>query len=318
VNAGEKGKAFVPLNIGHWTRCQTVDRVFDAMTVARVTLGDLTKIGGEDLKSTNRRLAEKARHVEKTWPLMAEGGVVYADLEQAAGPTPEKSSRGPRSEGVFSEAIDNKDFLDHGPPKSDIARRGAGAILADPPLAFRTWSHKGEGRSPQHHYACQAFEQLAAMPINNSAAQHCFLFLWVPLRSVFLVEPLMQAWGFTFSGAAFAWVKQNRRGVGWFMGGGYGTRHNIEVCWLGRRGSPQRKSKAVRELIIAPVRQHSRKPDEVYSRIETFCAGPYAELFARQQWPGRTCIGDEFEKFSASALPPPSRPRELSDRRQRS
>jgi N6-adenosine-specific RNA methylase IME4 len=173
----------------------------------------------------------------------------------------------------------------------------AGAILVDPPLAFATWSHKGEGRSPQHHYACLSLEQLAAIPVADAAAPDCFLFLWIPLRSVFLIQPLMRAWGFAFSGAAFCWVKKNPSGVGWFMGGGYGTRHNVEICWLGRRGKPRRKSAGVRELTIAPVRQHSRKPDEVYRRIESFCDGPYLELFARQQWPGWTCVGNEVGKF---------------------
>jgi N6-adenosine-specific RNA methylase IME4 len=41
------------------------------------------------------------------------------------------------------------------------------------------------------------------MPVADIAAEHCFLFLWVPLRSVFHVKPLMQAWGFKFSGSAF-------------------------------------------------------------------------------------------------------------------
>jgi N6-adenosine-specific RNA methylase IME4 len=137
-----------------------------------------------------------------------------------------------------------------------------GAILADPPIPFDAWSRKGEGRSPQHHYKCSAFEELAAIPIASVAAlPDCFLFLWIPLRSVFLVEPLMEAWGFTFSGSGFVWVKQNRSGNGWFMGGGYSTRKNAEICWLGRRGKPRRKSAGVRELIIAPVREHSRKPD---------------------------------------------------------
>jgi N6-adenosine-specific RNA methylase IME4 len=117
----------------------------------------------------------------------------------------------------------------------------AGAILADPPLAFHTRSPKGEGRAPQHHYRCMQFEELAELPIASIAAADCFSFSWVPLRSVFLVEPLMQAWGFSFSGAAFAWAKQNKNS-GWFMGTGYGTRHNVEICWLGRRGSPGRKS----------------------------------------------------------------------------
>jgi N6-adenosine-specific RNA methylase IME4 len=183
----------------------------------------------------------------------------------------------------------------------------AGAILADPGVAFRTYSAKGEGRSPQKHYRCTPFEQLAALPIAAIAANDCFLFLWVPLRSVFLVEPLMQAWGFKFSGSAFAWAKLNKSGVGWFMGNGYGTRHNVEICWLGRRGKPRRKSKAERELVVAPLREHSRKPDEVYGRIEAMCGGPYVELFARQQWPGWTCVGDEQNKFLVEAARPSSR-----------
>jgi N6-adenosine-specific RNA methylase IME4 len=81
------------------------------------------------------------------------------------------------------------------------------------------------------------------------------------------------------------------------MGGGYGTRHNVEICWLGRRGSPRHKSAGVRELIIAPVCEHSLKPDEIYKRIKALCEGPYLELFARQQWPGWTCVGDELGKF---------------------
>src|SRR6516162_9682479 len=161
----------------------------------------------------------------------------------------------------------------------------AGAILADPPIPFATWSPRGEGRSPQHHYRCLNYEELASIPIANVAAPNCFLFLWVPLRSVFLVEPLMQAWGFEFSGSAFCWAKQNKSGI----------------CWLGRRGKPKRISAGVRELIIAPVREHSRKPDEVYMRIEEFCAGPYLELFARQCWPGWTCVGDESQKFQVAS-----------------
>jgi N6-adenosine-specific RNA methylase IME4 len=37
----------------------------------------------------------------------------------------------------------------------------------------------------------------------------------------------------------------------------------------------------VRKLIVSPRREHSRKPDEAYARIEALCEGPYLELFAR-------------------------------------
>jgi N6-adenosine-specific RNA methylase IME4 len=173
-----------------------------------------------------------------------------------------------------------------------------GAIMADPGIAFTAYSPKGEGRSPQRHYRCDPFDELCALPPATIAAEDSFLFLWVPLRSIDLVKPLMTTWGFRFSGSAFVWAKLNKRGAGFFMGNGFGTRHNAEICWLGRRGHPQRKSKGVRELIVAPIREHSRKPDEVYQRIEALCTGPYVELFARQQWPGWVCLGNESARFA--------------------
>jgi N6-adenosine-specific RNA methylase IME4 len=185
-----------------------------------------------------------------------------------------------------------------------LAERGcrAGAIVADPPIAFEAYSPRGEGRSPQRHYRCSPFEELATLPVAAIAAPDCFLFLWVPLRSIDLVVPLMEAWGFAFSGSAFVWAKLNKSGVGYFMGNGYGTRHNAETAWLGRRGSPKRLSMGVRELMVSPRREHSRKPNEVYERVEALCAGPYVELFARQRWPGWISIGDEIDKFQSARI----------------
>jgi hypothetical protein len=45
----------------------------------------------------------------------------------------------------------------------------AGAILIDPPLAFTTWSRKGEGRSPKQHYGCMSFDELAAIQLASVA-----------------------------------------------------------------------------------------------------------------------------------------------------
>src|SRR5947199_286743 len=46
-----------------------------------------------------------------------------------------------------------------------------------------------------------------------------------------------------------------------------------------RKGKGRRPD--VRKLIVAPRREHSRKPDEAYERIEALCEGPYLEMFAR-------------------------------------
>jgi N6-adenosine-specific RNA methylase IME4 len=177
---------------------------------------------------------------------------------------------------------------------------GFPCILADPAIRFTTWSRKGEGRTPQHHYRCGPFAEIVALPVATIAALDAFLFLWWPLPSVYLVKPLMEAWGFQFSGSAFAWAKTNKASPGWAMGCGYSTRHNVEICWLGQRGKPTRLSKGVRELIVAPRRQHSRKPDEQYERIEQLCSGPRVELFARQRWPDWHAHGDQVQRFGVA------------------
>ena len=66
---------------------------------------------------------------------------------------------------------------------------------------------------------------------------------------------------------------------------GYWTRANPELCLLATRGAPKRLSKSVRQLVVAPVAEHSRKPSEVLHRIQQLVPGPYLEMFARDdEW----------------------------------
>ena len=53
------------------------------------------------------------------------------------------------------------------------------------------------------------------------------------------------------------------------MGCGFGTREKSECLWLASRGKGlQRRDKAVREVILAPRREHSAKPPEAAARLE--------------------------------------------------
>jgi N6-adenosine-specific RNA methylase IME4 len=79
---------------------------------------------------------------------------------------------------------------------------------------------------------------------------------------------------------------------------GYWTRANTEPCLLATRGRPKRLNADVRQAIIEPRREHSRKPDGIHKRIERLVAGPYLELFARQQRPGWDVWGNEVDKFA--------------------
>jgi N6-adenosine-specific RNA methylase IME4 len=86
------------------------------------------------------------------------------------------------------------------------------------------------------------------------------------------------------------------------MGMGYWTRAGAEVCILATCGSPKRVSRAVRQLIVEPKREHSRKPDRLHTDIERLvgaAGGPFLELFARDVRPGWTQWGDQLGHFDA-------------------
>ena len=87
------------------------------------------------------------------------------------------------------------------------------------------------------------------------------------------------------------------------IGMGYWSRKESEICLLATRGKPKRVNADVRQVIQAKRRQHSRKPDEIYSRVERLVAGPYLEMFARQRWPGWDAYGDQVDQFEATSKP---------------
>jgi N6-adenosine-specific RNA methylase IME4 len=191
-----------------------------------------------------------------------------------------------------------------------------GVIYADPPWRFSTYSSAGLGRSAEAWYDCMSIDEICAMPTENLAAQDCVLLMWTTdpfLRESFKV---IDSWGFTYKTVGFYWIKEP---TSWF-GTGYWTRANPELCLLATRGHPKRLNADVPKLIIAPRREHSRKPDETYDRIERLCMGPYIELFARQRRSGWDVLGNEKDlgprtarKWKSSRGPTTSGPAEVID-----
>jgi N6-adenosine-specific RNA methylase IME4 len=75
---------------------------------------------------------------------------------------------------------------------------------------------------------------LCTLPVSKIAGPNCYVLSWIPLRSINLIIPLFEAWEARFSGSGLEWVKTNRTQPGYWTAGGYRTRKNIEVAWLGR------------------------------------------------------------------------------------
>jgi N6-adenosine-specific RNA methylase IME4 len=178
----------------------------------------------------------------------------------------------------------------------------AGVIVPDPPWPFETWSEAGRQRSPDRHYDTMTIDAIKALPVAQLAAKDCALLLWGVWPKLPCVLDVMAAWGFKYKSLGFIWVKTNPNaecieldGDGLFTGmGRSATRANTEPCLLATRGAPLRLAEDVHQVVIAPVGEHSAKPDEVYRRIERLCPGPYLELFARHPREGWMCWGDEL------------------------
>lgn len=195
-----------------------------------------------------------------------------------------------------------------------VPEGGFRCILADPPWAFRTFS--GENMTPhrcaEDHYRTMDLAAMQALPVPDLAARDCALFMCVVGSHLAESIDLARAWGFTFKTDAFYWIKQRLIGADQIdlftgdiaeprMGFGYWTRKQVEPCWLFTRGNPRRLSKGVRQVILEPRREHSRKPEEARVRVEQLVDGPYLELFARTERPGWTAWGNEVGKFEAAA-----------------
>jgi N6-adenosine-specific RNA methylase IME4 len=190
---------------------------------------------------------------------------------------------------------------------TDLPKHHFGAILADPPWGFQCWDgadKKVASRGSVTPYKTMEMAEIEVMKVSDLAASDCCLFLWVVWPTLPEAITLISKWGFQYKTCAFSWMKADVSTLNMFsdpvdayMGLGYWTRANSEVCLLATRGKPKRLNADVRQGIIAPRREHSRKPDGIHERIERLVAGPYLELFARQKRPGWTVWGNQTDKF---------------------
>lgn len=194
-----------------------------------------------------------------------------------------------------------------------------GAILADPPWHFSPWvggggRWNGDKNKPVYTparapaYDTMSLDDIAALQVAELAARDCVLFIWGVWYYLPQTLEVIKTWGFEYKTCAFCWQKADISQPDMFKdqyegqwGLGYWVRQNTEFCLLATRGSPKRLNATVQQGIIAPRREHSRKPEGIHARIERLVSGPYLELFARQRRPNWDCWGNQTDKFQAAA-----------------
>jgi N6-adenosine-specific RNA methylase IME4 len=169
-------------------------------------------------------------------------------------------------------------------------------IYADPPWSFNNKNTGGSMNSGANaKYNTMTLDRMKNLAVNSISDEDCILFMWwvssQPLEALQLVE----AWGFTIKTmTGFTWVKITKK-FKRFFGMGFWTRQGVENCLIAVKGKPKVRRKNIRNLVIAKVREHSRKPDCVRSKIVQLIGDlPKVELFARNKFDGWDVFGDEI------------------------
>ncbi len=179
-----------------------------------------------------------------------------------------------------------------------IAGRRFTTILADPPWQFTNRTGK---MAPEHkrlaRYGTMKLSEIGALPVNQIATSTAHLYLWCP--NALLPEGLevMKAWGFAYK-SNIVWHKIRKDGGSDGRGVGFYFRNVTEMILFGVRGKNARTLQAGRtqvNYLATRKREHSRKPDEQYSIIESCSPGPYIELFARGTRRNWTSWGDQAD-----------------------
>ena len=187
----------------------------------------------------------------------------------------------------------------------DLLARTAGTkfktVLADPPWQFQNRTGK---MAPEHkrlsRYPTMTLQDICDLPIEAVVEDTAHLYLWVPNALLPDGLKVMEHWGFSYK-SNIIWYKirkdggPDRRGVGFYF------RNVTEILLFGIRGKNARTlapGRSQENIISTQKREHSRKPDEQYSLIESCSPGPRLELFARGPRLGWTVWGNQSDDYT--------------------
>ena len=171
-------------------------------------------------------------------------------------------------------------------------------ILADPPWKYgQSCATKAFRGGAVKHYQLMKMEEIAALPVEEIAADNSALFLWATMPLLPEAIAVMEFWGFEYKTCAFTWIKTTKAGRP-AIGVGHYTRANAELCLLGTRGrvKPLLQVNNTSSVVMTPRQKHSQKPVEVRQRIDRMFGNvPKVELFARMYAPGWHSWGNEVD-----------------------
>ena len=167
-------------------------------------------------------------------------------------------------------------------------------IYADPPYHFKNYNDKTATKWVGQHYPVMSLQEIKDLNIQKISDNNCILSLWVTFPMLSHGLDIIKKWGFKYKTVAFTWIKTTKKNKP-FIGMGYWTRSNAEICLLATKGKIKRISASVSQIIIAPREKHSKKPDIARNKIIELVGNlNRIELFATKKVSGWDCIGYEI------------------------
>jgi N6-adenosine-specific RNA methylase IME4 len=147
-------------------------------------------------------------------------------------------------------------------------------IVVDPPWPYAKVNpdkdrenYRGGGLA----YSSIDLDDIKALPVIELAADSR-LFLWTTNRYLRYAWSIIEAWGFTPQERVLVWCKPPR----------CTTPVTTEFVLIGKRGKPHPMPWHGTTWFQWPLQPvHSQKPDAFLDLVESWCPGPYVELFAR-------------------------------------
>ena len=164
-------------------------------------------------------------------------------------------------------------------------------IVIDPPWPVEKIVSEARPEQIGFDYPTMTLEEIGLFPIIDNVADDCHMFMWTTVKHLPNAFNILAQWGFKY---VFTMV--------WHKPGGFQPfnlpQYNCEFVVYGRKGSPEFVDlKAFPLCFNAPLREHSRKPDEFYDVVKRVCAGKMIDVFSREKREGFDQYGNECEKF---------------------
>lgn len=192
-------------------------------------------------------------------------------------------------------------------PYSELPDRTYDVALIDPP-----WSYFGDQTkdgAAAKFYDTLTDEEIRMLPVRKLLNDKSVAFVWATGPRLDAAIQAIHAWGLHYRGVAFVWVKTDRNGK---PIGARGVRPSIvkPTCEFVLACSPIRKGRplpladeSIPNTVLAPIREHSVKPDAVHERIEAmYPNAARVELFARRPRQGWQVWGDQINQTVTTGL----------------